>query len=113
MIIEHKSYYLKKFSDKLMQLIHAIDKHTSDCKMLCGRAIPYVVDTWKNIHLNSDFFDEFSTALYNDKNCIFEYLLGKFTKHCVNNIAHKYLLKEHKFEPGRSSVWGKYEKGCW
>ena len=45
MIIEHKSYYLKKVSDKLMQLIHAIDKHTSDCKMLCGRAIPYVVDT--------------------------------------------------------------------
>ena len=62
MIIEHKSYSLKNVSDKVKQIIHAIDNHTSGCKMVYGRAIPYVVDTWNNINPNYDFLDEFYTA---------------------------------------------------
>ena len=67
LVIYHKSDERNNLPEKLKQLIQSIDNNISDCTMTCYRAIPYIVNNLKRIHLNSELFDEFSTTFSNNK----------------------------------------------
>ena len=69
MILDHEPDALNNVPDKVKQKIHTIDKNKIDCAMVYNRAIQYVLNTLKNIHLNSELFCEFYTTFYNDKIC--------------------------------------------
>ena len=94
MILDHESDSLNNVPDKAKQRINAIVNHSSDFEIMCNRSITSVANTLKNIHLNYDLFDEVFTTLYNDKSAVFEYCSRDFTINSVNNISHRYLLKE-------------------
>ena len=92
-IICRKSNALNNMCEEVKQPIQSIVNNTSNFSITQNRAIQFVVNNFKKIHLNSDLFGEFHTIFYNDKSAIFGYIFRLLIKYYVNNISHPEVLK--------------------
>ena len=61
---------------------------------MCSRDIPFFGKTFKNIHLNSNVFGDFSTLLYDKRSTMFEYLFRIFIRTFITKIDHPEPLEE-------------------
>ena len=93
LILYHKSDTLENVTLKVKKNPHVIDHHQTDSAMPCNRAIPYAVNTFNKIRLNSNLFDELSTNFYSKRSDIFSHIFKIFIIPSIDNSYHSEVIE--------------------
>ena len=82
----------------ITQIIHDEHLHPHYYLMMLTRAIPYLANTLKNIHLSYDSYNVFVSTLYNYKGFTFRFVFGEYTKLYLQIIDNPEIIEGWKLK---------------